>query len=212
MQRSTPILLLSLVAIAFLSAGCSSGGGKGMKTSDSILDTAKRLDDGRTQIDRVVASLNRLTTAQPNDDLRPLFRDYSSDVDKLDSIAQNVKRQADQMRSRGQTYFQQWNAELANINNEDIRSQSAQRRQDVESSFARISEHSQSLRDSYRPLMSDLQDIRTALNADLTPGGIASIRPIAERVANEAAAVKNAAGSIEAEFRSLGVQMSAAGR
>ncbi len=60
--------------------------------------------------------------------------------------------------------------------------------------------------------MSDLKDIRTALNSDLTPGGIAAIKPIADRVAKETVVVKVAAGSVESEFQTLGLNMSAAGK
>ncbi len=51
-----------------------------------------------------------------------------------------------------------------------------------------------------------------ALNNDLTPGGVAAIKPIADRVNKEAVAVKVAAGAVENEFKTLGLSMSAAGK
>jgi len=206
------ILLLTLVAISLVGVGCSSGYNKGTKTSESIMSTADQLAAGREQIDKVNASLTNLSNAQPGQDLRPLYKDYSSNVDKLDSIAADVRKQADAMQSKGQAYFQEWEAEQAKINNEDIKTRSVQRRAEVEQAFSRINAKSQRLKDAYHPLMSDLKDIRTALNSDLTPGGIAAIKPIADRVAKETVVVKVAAGSVESEFQTLGLNMSAAGK
>jgi DNA repair exonuclease SbcCD ATPase subunit len=192
---------------ALLLAGCSSGYKQGAKTSESVMSAAQKIEDGRTQLDKVTASLDKLVNAQ-NQNLAPLFKDYSSNVDKLDAIAKDVKKQADAMRSKGQAYFKEWDAELAEINNEDIKARSAERRTAVEQSFQRLSDASQKLKAEYQPLMSDLQDIRTALNNDLTPAGIQSIKPIAERVMGEAARAKDAAGQVSAEFKALGVKMS----
>ena len=206
------ILPFTLVAISLIGVGCSSGYNKGTKTSESIMSTADQLAQGREQIDKVNASLTNLSNAQPGQDLRPLYKDYSSNVDKLDSIAADVRKQAEAMRSKGQAYFQEWEAEQAKINNEDIKTRSVQRRAEVEQAFSRINDKSQRLKDAYQPLMSDLKDIRTALNNDLTPGGIAAIKPIANRVAKETVVVKAAAGSVESEFQTLGMNMSAAGK
>jgi hypothetical protein len=116
------------------------------------------------------------------------------------------------MRTKGQAYFTEWEAEQAKINSEDIKTRSVQRRAEVEQTFSRINDRSQTLKDAYQPLMSDLKDIRTALNNDLTPGGVAAIKPIVDRVNKEAVAVKVAAGAVENEFKTLGLSMSAAGK
>jgi len=212
MQVFRRILPFTLVAISLIGVGCSSGYNKGTKTSESIMSTADQLAQGREQIDKVNASLTNLSNAQPGQDLRPLYKDYSSNVDKLDSIAADVRKQAEAMRSKGQAYFHEWETEQAKINNEDIKTRSVQRRAEVEQAFSRINDKSQRLKDAYQPLMSDLKDIRTALNNDLTPGGIAAIKPIADRVAKETVVVKVAAGSVESEFQTLGLNMSAAGK
>jgi Protein of unknown function (DUF2959) len=204
--------LMITLGLALGLAGCSSGYKAGTKTSESIMAAAQRLEDGRTQIDVTRASLLKLVSASPGADLRPLFKDYSSNVDKLDAIAKDVKKQADEMKAKGQAYFKEWDAELAKINNEDIRKRSAERRAAVEKSFQNIRDKQQVLAAEYKPLMSDFQDIRTALNNDLTAGGIASIKPIADRTAGEAIRVKDAAASLSAEFKALGVKMSASGK
>jgi DNA repair exonuclease SbcCD ATPase subunit len=201
--RSIPFVVLAALVLS----GCSSGYKQGAKASESVMSAAQKIEDGRAQLDKVTTSLDKLVNAQ-NQNLAPLFKEYSSNVDKLDAIAKDVKKQADAMRSKGQEYFKEWDAELAKINNEDIKTRSAERRTAVEQSFQRLSDASQRLKAEYQPLMSDLQDIRTALNNDLTPSGIQSIKPIAERVMGEAARAKHAAGQVSAEFKALGVQMS----
>ena len=203
----------AIVAMA-LTTACSSSGTykKGEKTSQSVMSASRTLDEGSAQIDKVVASLNKLIDASPKTNLSPLFKTYSSNVEKLDSIAKDAKKRADEMKAKGNAYFTQWDAELAKINNEDIKNRSAERRTQVEQAFQRISQKSQTLKDAYQPMMSDLQDIRTALANDLTAGGIASIKPIAARVATEATNVKSAAAALSTEYEALGVKMSPTGK
>lgn len=209
MKRVQSLALIG-AALLFLGA-CSSGYKEGAKTSESVMTAAQEIETGRTQIDKVVASLDKLTSASPGQDLRPLFKEYSTNLDKLDSIAKAVKKRAEEMRAKGAAYFKEWDAQVATINNEDIKTQSAERRTQVEAAFRRISEKSQTLKDAYQPMMSNLQDIRTALNNDLTPTGVSGIRPIANQIASQAIAVKNAAGEVAAEFKALGVKMSPSG-
>jgi chromosome segregation ATPase len=209
---SKALVAFAVVALGFAGSGCSSGYKAGSQTSESIMTAAQKLEDGRVQIDKVTVSLDKLANASAGSDLRPLFKDYSANVDKLDSIAKDLKKRADEMRAKGQAYFKEWDKEIADIHNEDIKSRSTQRRAEVEQAFQRINDKSQTLKNEYQPLMSDLQDIRTALNNDLTPGGIATIKPIAERVRSEAISVKDAAGAVADEYKALGVRMSPSGK
>jgi hypothetical protein len=106
---------LAIVTLIVTSQGCSSSSGykAGAKTSESVMASAKQLDEGSAQIDKVGASLNKLMNASPTTNLRPLFKEYSSNVDKLDAMAKHAKKQAEDMRAKGQTYFKDWDAELA---------------------------------------------------------------------------------------------------
>jgi len=201
--------LVTTLAVALV--GCSSGYKAGTKTSDSIQGTASQIDGVAGRIDATVASLNKLTSAPAGADLRPLYKDYVSKVDALDEGAKDAKKRAEQMKAKGDAYFNEWDKQIAEMNNEEIRTQSAARRAEVKSSFQNIRTKSQTVADTYKPLMSDLQDIKTALNNDLTPGGISSIQPIADRVASQATKVKSAAADLAAEFKAVGVKMSPKG-
>jgi hypothetical protein len=211
-------ILTTIAAAALTMAlgpqGCSSSSGykEGAKTSERVMTVSRTLEDASAQVGKVEASLSKLTSASAGANLQPLFKDYSSNLDRLDAMANDARKRADEMRAKGASYFKEWDAELAQIHNEDIKSRSAQRRTEVEQAFQRVSDKSQTLRDAYRPLMSDLQDIRTALNNDLTTGGVSSIKPVAQRVAGEADSVKKAIAALAAEYESLGARMSPSGK
>jgi len=211
-MKSVIQMSVAAIALGLLLGGCSSSNKSSASTSESIMSTAQKIDSGGSKIDATVASLNSLTSAAPGTDLRPLFKKYKETVEDLESTAKDVKARADGMKAKGQAYFAEWDKQVATMNNEDIKARSAERRAAVETSFANIKNHYQELTTAYHPMMSDLKDIQTALQTDLTSGGIKAIKPIADRIAGEATKVKEAAGKLSQEFKALGVQMSPKGK
>ena len=105
-------------------------------------------------------------------------------------------------------YFAGWDQESAQIQNEDIRSRSETRRNEVAARFARISAQYDDARTAFQPYMSDLRDVQKFLANDLTSGGLAAIKEPAAKATTDATAVKESLDRLSDQFKDLGASMS----
>jgi chromosome segregation ATPase len=209
MKRVPTCLALGLAASLALSA-CKSSDDKGQATGASITKAADLIDRGIHEIDLVVASLHNLTDA-PAADLVPQRKDYEKALSTLESTAEEVSKTGAQMRERGAAYFAEWEQQLAAIQNEDIREQSSERRKEIQENFSELQTNYGEAKTAFEPLLSDLRDIRTALQADLTLPGIETLKPVVKDVDKKASNVREELQDLSEGFRELGVTLSRAG-
>ncbi len=206
-----PFLPLAVLAASLpLFAGCASSGyQKAGKTSTSLQATAHGIDHALVPLDNVVAALSDLVN-NPQPDITPQFKKYSTAVNKLESLADDVRDHATGMRAQGAAYFKNWDLELAKIQNEDIHSRSLDRKNTVAAQFERVRVSYARTTTEFTPFMSDLKDIRTALATDLTAGGLTSIKGLSTRANEKVLPLRESLIGLSTDFRSLGVALSTA--
>lgn len=200
--RLVPLALLTLVA-------CQSAD-KGAATGTSITKAADQIELGMQQLDATVAALHDLVD-NPAPDLGTQRKAYEKNLSSLESTAETVSKMASTMEAKGQAYFMEWDQQLASIQNEDIRERSAERRKAIEASFSKLKEDYGQVKNAFQPLLANLRDIRTALKADLTLPGIASLKPVVKKVDKENDSVKKELKELVERFRELGVDLSRSG-
>ena len=161
------------------------------------------------QVERTLGALNDLVE-RPQPDLRGQFRTFTSEVDSLDSMARRISSQAEAMKSRGAAYFEQWSQDLAAIQNEDIRSRSEARKQEVASRFQEIAASYTEVKTAFQPFMSDLRDVQRFLATDLTPGGLTAAKKFATKANAEAVSLRKSLAKLAGEFREMGVALTPA--
>jgi hypothetical protein len=193
--------------IGFLSACASDNYKQSSDTATTLAQSAGMISRCNVLIDQTLADLNDLVSNSVPD-LRVPFHKFGKDVDELGVSAVDLAKKANQMKIQGADYFAQWDKELAQIQNEDIRSRSEARKNEVASRFNRISEHYDEANSALVPFMSDLRDVQKALSTDLTVGGISAIKDTAAKANHDATAVQESLGKLSEEFRSLGLSMS----
>ena len=202
--------LEALAAGLLLFAGCASPGyERAGKTSTSLQETAQGIDHALLPLDNVVAMLADLVN-NPNPDITPQFKKYSTAVSKLESLSDDVSSHATAMRSQGTAYFKNWDLELAKIQNEDIHSRSLDRKIVVAAQFERVRISYAQTSKEFAPFMSDLKDIRTALATDLTSGGIASVKGLSVKANEKVQPLRESLIGLSTDFKSLGVALSSA--
>ena len=202
--RSVPALALALLSLACASTD------KGSATSNNITTAANEIQVGIGELDATMAALTSLVN-QPAADLEPQFKAFSQNLDKLDKTAGRVRAAAAKMEENGKAYFAEWDKQIAAMQNEDIRERSTERREKVEEALADIKEDYSDARDNFQPLMNDLKDIRTALEADLTMDGIDSIKKTVKKASSNAEDVKEPLQDLADAFREVGIRLSKAG-
>jgi hypothetical protein len=202
--------LFTLSAVVGFITGCASDNYKrSANTAATLTQSARMITKGNTLIDESLADLNDLVS-NPYPDLRKQFKTFNNAVDELGVSAQDIASKAEEMKSQGADYFARWDKESAQIQNEDIRSRSETRRNEVASRFDRISQQYDQSRTAFQPFMSDLRDVQKFLSTDLTAGGLAAIKDTAAKATQDAVPLKQSLARLSDEFKSLGLSMSPA--
>ena len=197
-----------LMGFAILIAGCASSG---YRTSESTVSTlqslANKIEEAGKQMDASVTELNSLIN-NPQPDLRPQFDRFSAAVSKLGSLSNQVHKTDLQLASRGKVHFDNWDKELAAIQNEAIRASGQARKLELQSQFDSVRNIGLKVATSFAPVQSDLNDLQRFLNSDLNTRGLTTIRDSANRITQQATPVRQSIGNLVTELRSLGTAMS----
>ena len=211
LKTSLAIQFIAVTIVVGIFAGCSSTTGyqKGARAGTALNNAADDITRTDTQIGQTLAALNDLLDS-PQADLRRQFRTLTSEVDSLDSLARRISSQAEAMKSRGAAYFEQWSQELATIQNEDIRSRSEARQNEVASRFQEIAASFTKVKAGFQPFMSDLRDVQRFLSTDLNPGGLAAASKFAAKANADAAPLRESLAKLAGEFRDMGVALTPA--
>jgi len=210
-NTSLAIKLFAVTLAVGILAGCSSRAGyqKGARAGTALNQAADGITRADTQVERTLAALNDLLD-NPQPDLRRQFRTFTSEVDSLDSMARRIAKQAESMKARGAAYFEQWSQDLATIQNENIRSRSETRQQEVVTRFQEIASSYTEVKTAFQPFISDLRDLQRFLATDLTPGGLAAARKIAAKANKNAVPIRESLAKLAGEFREMGVALTPA--
>jgi len=200
-QLRTSLLTLALAAFA---AGCATQGYQKADNAGAYLGTtAQRVDRGIGQIDTATAALKDLVE-NPQADMKAQLKAYSSAVASLESLTKDVGARAAKVHSLGTNYLKKWDDNLATIQNEDIRKQSAERKAEVMKKFDAVKASYSETRKAFSPLLADLRDIRTALSTDLTTAGVDAIRKSMTGVNKRAEDVRKSLADLSTQFKEFG--------
>jgi len=210
MKILTAVAAISTAILLTLS-GCATTGTpttrKAGNASTSLHQAAMSVAHSNAQLATVLLSLSDLVN-NPGENLRLQYDTYHAEVTKLDVLATEVINNAAEMQERGAAYFAQWDAELAKIQNEDIRTRSVDRKELVTARFDQVKATYAQTRSDFAPFVSDLKDIRTMLGADLTAGGLAAARNLANKADRDVIPLRQSLNRLESAFEALGVSLS----
>jgi DNA repair exonuclease SbcCD ATPase subunit len=176
MKPSLSTLLSALVcAAALATAACSNNPiVHKQDTAQSARDVSNDLRATENQIDATLASLDNLMSAQPSD-LNQAFKRYSADVDKMRAQSKRVDEAAAGLRKDAQNYLANWEASHSKIQNDELRATSEQRRQTVMNRFESLQTTYDHTRTSLEAFTRNLEDVRTAVQNDLTARGVQAV-------------------------------------
>jgi methyl-accepting chemotaxis protein len=203
-------LSLPSLFLLVLPACSSTGSDKGAATGKSVTHAADQIDLGITHLDATLLALKELVT-KPAPDLAPQFKAFDKSLAQLESTAEDVAALAAGIDTRSQEYFAQWDQQLAAVQNEDIRARSAERREAISASFKKIQNEYSEVRDEFKPLLSDLRDVRTVLSADLTMDGLKAVEDTVDDIREESESVKESLQELAKKFHELGARLSRTG-
>jgi hypothetical protein len=167
------ITLAATVAATGLLTGCgtTSGYQQADKTGAGIAEFRDEIVKGKAAVDATMKSMGDVaSTATSNP--RPAFEKFSKDLANLDSTATKIKKRAADMQAQGQAYFKQWEEQMAQVQNPDIRKLAEERKAKLQATFQSIKTFTEPLKAQFDPWMSDLKDLQKYLAQDLTIAGV----------------------------------------
>jgi len=208
MKLSTFTTVLLSAAAAALITGCASSGyQKSDQAAANIQKAATQIDALPAQIDKTLAALNGIVD-KPQPNLVPQFKTFSSELENLKSQAQDIQDLRRKMGESGQAFLTDWDQQLAQIKNEDIKSRSQSRMDEVKKQLNDVKAHYEEAANAFKPFMSELKDIQKYLSIDLTTAGIDSLKKTVASVNKKAAPLKESIAKVGADFKDLGISLS----
>jgi hypothetical protein len=162
---------------------------------DEIVNVKKELDATISALDKVV------TTAATNP--REAYQGYAKAVPRLDDAAKKAKSRAESMKAKGQAYFKDWEKELTEVKNPEIRKLAEERRTKLQATFESIRTTMEPARDQFNACLAQMKDLQTYLNNDLTIAGVDAAKDLIAKAKSEGLAAQQTLDKVIAELNTV---------
>ncbi len=189
-NHSLVLFAMLLISTAALQFGCATTGvDRSVKTSNSIQEVDSEIRKMIVQIDVTAISLDSLVIAG-NPDLKKSFESYSDNVFKLEKEGKKMNKRVEEMKSQSKEYFGEWEKQGDTFTNTEIRELSAERRNKLAEIYARVPASASGIKGTYLAYLTELKEIQKYLSNDLTPKGVETITPVANKSIQDLDALK----------------------
>jgi hypothetical protein len=201
-------LFLTMLIVAVISlTGC---GSTGIQRSEKATTSMQTMDGdiklAVVQLDATGASLDELIKFGQTD-IRKAFDLYTENISKMVSMEKQFAGHADEMKARGNEYFEEWQKQDGKYKNAQIQELSEQRRNELGEIYARIAQSSIGVKSAFKAYVSDNKEIQLYLSNDLTPKGIDAIVPISLKVVNDGNNLKYAIKDVQTAIEKARTEM-----
>jgi hypothetical protein len=178
----------------------------GMPTSDesqakatvtSITEARKLVAQSRNDIGVAMSDLNLLSKQT---DLSAPFVAYSKAVDQVAADGAKVKNQLDDMEKNSNAYIKQWQGEVAQFNNDDLRKAASDRQKAVKDTFQDTVTAYDDLNHDFAPLVDKMTEIQQALHLDLTPASVKGAQGVIDKASSDGQSVQGKADTLIAKL------------
>jgi uncharacterized phage infection (PIP) family protein YhgE len=179
--------LLALSCLILLTGCKSTGVDQSEATAQSMRDLKQALADAPAKITAVSASLEDV--AKNGADMRAAFATFSKNVDATIAHRDLVRSLRAKVDANRDTFTQAWEQRTAGIQDASLKKRSMERRDAVLTKFDALKQTADAGKAEFEPWMKTVVDVRTYLENDLNPGGVASVADKIKEISNTAASV-----------------------
>jgi len=214
-MKTKQIKLTTLTATALALAACLTGCGttagykQADKTGASIAQFRDEIGKAKLAVDDTVKSLGQVAVTA-NTNPRDAFKQFSKSLENLEATSAKAKKRAADMKAQGQTYFANWEKELAQLNNPEIKNLAVQQRTKLQATFDSIRTVAEPLKAHFDPWLSDMQDLRKYLSNDLTISGVDAAKPLFAKTQTEGFEVQKSMDALVAELNTVAATLTPA--
>jgi hypothetical protein len=147
--------------------------------------TVEAIANTKLQLMKTIDVYNGLM-ADDATDRKGLYKKLQSEMATTEKRRSEITLRADEMKAEADTLFKGWADSATAISDPDLRKRSDERLAKTKANFAEIGTVGQKATDLYAPVMKALQDQVTYLGHDLNPSAVASLKPNAVKVNDQA--------------------------
>jgi chromosome segregation ATPase len=188
--------------------GCkSTGPDLAEDTAQAMRSLYKSLEEAPAKLESVTASLTELSKGEG--DMRKQFDVFSKDVDALTSHRNQIRSLREKVNANRDQFQEAWNKRLAEIQDEELRNRAMERQQETVAAFGEITETAESAREMFEPWMQKVLDVRTYLENDLNPSGVASVSDKVKEINRGAGDINDAIENLLSELQGLATKIEA---
>ena len=204
-------LAATTVAASILITGCGTTAGykQADKTGEGVAGFRQEIVNGKKAIDNTMTALGQIE-ATANTNPRKAFEQYSASLANLESVSEKAKKRGAEMRARGQAYFADWEKQMAEVKNPEIRNLAIQQKAKLQATFDSIKQYTEPLKAQFDPWLSNLKDLRTYLSNDLTTSGVDAAKGLFTKTQSEGMEVQKTTNALVAELNTLAATLTPA--
>lgn len=203
-MRPLVLVVLSILVLT----GCSTARQeRAQNTATSMTSLRSLLARGSEQTSALQEAITQLTLTKP-DGLRKSYDQFARKAAELRGTADEARDVGAAMKKRAKAYFANWEKEMSQISNSDLKALSKERQALLSQEFAAISAAMSDLGLAYTAYERDLSDMERFLGNDLTRVGSNLAVPHLDRLAKESGSVKAAIERTSAAVRHLETTLS----
>jgi hypothetical protein len=175
---------MALVAVAVALTGCggssSSGHQRAAGVGGSLLKDKADMVKLKDLVTQTTTTLNDLI-GDPQRDLKPQYKAFSSAVNKVDSMAKKTRERSVAIQASLDKYVDAWRDEVVTIQDVTLKEQALDRVAQAKESFKRLYGELNAFKEALAPYVGSLKDIQRYLDTDLTPAGLKTVQAMAAK-------------------------------
>ena len=168
----------------------------GKRTAKTSEDVAKYV----TQLDKTEQALSSVSQAQDKD-IKKRYESFSREVSKLEDAQKHTTSDIDEMRSTGTEYFSSWDTSIAQMSDPELKQASTERRSKVMKDHDDLAAALNDIASQLQPFMSNLHDLKTFLETDLSPANIGKASERIQKSQADAQALEDKIAGVQATLR-----------
>ena len=153
-----------------------------------------------TQLDKTQQALASMSKAGAKD-LKKRYDSFSSELHDLEEAQNRATTDFHEMKSSGAQYFAAWETSIVQMSNPELKQTSAERRSTLLKDHEELAASLAKIADDLRPFMSDLQDLKEFIGADLSPENIGKATAMIEKSQADTLELKNKITGVQATLK-----------
>jgi len=201
--NSVAMLALAFVPVSHLMAADSAEQAAVVK--EKIQNLRQECAQTRNQITLTLEQLSRLSVKGV--ELRPQFEKFTAELAKMEDKAKVARNRSVSMKEKGHAFFQEWEAQVKGIQNEDIRKEAEKRLAKRRKSYGKILTAMEEAREQLVPFMSDLNDVKKLLESELSASSVASTKSLIRQANWHGEDVRESLSDVEKELDRVSAEL-----